>query len=102
MTTKVDDIPAFAFPAKFAEITGLSGKEVRRLCRQKILPNEKTRKGFRIDVEAGLTALHERAATFAGHELAGSISHQHINRAKSGNGNKEGFLAALESLKGAK
>lgn len=94
--------PAFAFPAKFAALTGLSTKEVRRLCRQHVLPNERTRKGFRIDVEAGLAALHERAATFAGHELSGSISHQHINRAKSGNENKDGFLAALAALKGAK
>ena len=95
--------PPFAFPAKFAELAGLSSKEVRRLCRQKILPNERTRKGFRIDVEAGLAALRDRAATFAGHEPT-APAHQHINsnRVKSCNSNKVGFLAALESLKGAK
>lgn len=59
--------PAFAYPRKFAEISGLSAKEVRRLCQQQVIPNERTKGGFRIDVDGALAALRERAAAFSGH-----------------------------------
>ena len=91
----------FAYPVRFAELTGLSATEIRRLCRQCILPNERTRKGFRIDVEAGLIALRERAATFVGHEMSRPVMSQIWIKPRQATGSGEtGFLAALEALKG--
>ena len=90
----------FAFPAQFSELSGLSAKEIRRLCRQKVLPNEKTRKGFRIDVEAALAALHERAATFEGHELSRPMTHYSVRPRRATGTTETGFLKALEALKG--
>ena len=92
--------PPFAFPVMFAEIVGISASEVRRLCRQHIIPSEKTRKGFRIDVEAGLAVLRERAATFVGHPplvyRTNLVQQSHkINAC----GSKD-FLSKLEALKG--
>ncbi len=103
MDTTDAHTPAFAFPAKFAKITGLSAKEVRRLCLQKVLPNEKTRKGFRIDVEAGLIVLHERAAGFVGHDwrynqrdIPSSPQYKKKQKTKVA----DGFITALNALKG--
>ncbi len=61
------DYPAFAYPSKFAEISGLPVKQVRELCAQQIIPNERTRRGFRVDVCSAMEVLQNRAATFAGH-----------------------------------
>jgi len=94
------DVPQFAFPARFAEISGLSAKEVRRLCQQHIIPNERTRKGFRIDVLAAIEVLHTRAADFVGHKPLQPpiITIRSSAGKKSQNG--AGFLAALDELKG--
>jgi len=59
--------PVFAYPNKFSEISGLSAKEIRSLCQQQIIPNERTNRGFRIDVKGALAALQNRAAEFMGH-----------------------------------
>lgn len=99
---------SFAFPSAFSSLTGLSEKEVRKLCRQRILPCERTRKGFRIDVEAGLETLRARAATFTGHDPLPQncrrTDYRHVDpqqawstRAREGN-----FFAALDALKGGR
>ena len=100
--------PPFAWPAQFADLTGLSAKEVRKLCRQRILPCERTRKGFRIDVEAGLETLRVRAATFTGHDPIPPnyrrtdyryVDPQQAWPTKAREGN---FFAALDALKGGR
>jgi hypothetical protein len=63
----MDQIPAFAYAVKFAEISGLSVREVRTLCRQQVIPNEQTKKGFRIAVKQAMTTLENRALEFTGH-----------------------------------
>lgn len=92
--------PPFAFPAMFAVIAGISAKEVRRLCQQHIIPSEKTRKGFRIDVEAGLAVLRERAATFVGHPPM--VYHTNLVQQprKINACSSKDFLSKLDALKG--
>ncbi len=91
------DYPAFAYPSRFAEISGLPVKEVRKLCSQQIIPNERTRRGFRIDVEAALTVLQERAATFAGHKK--QRQPVYVQTPRKARRAQMDFLARLEALK---
>lgn len=63
----MENMPAFSYPSKFAEISGLSVKEIRTLCQRQVIPNERTKRGFRIDVKGALAALQSRAAEFTGH-----------------------------------
>ncbi|MDT8903263.1 hypothetical protein [Anaeroselena agilis] len=86
----------FAYPAKFAVITGISQKEIRKLCRLRIIPCERTAHGFRIDVQGALAVLRCRAMEFAGHRGCTLIPCQttiskHRNKSK-------GFIEALSSL----
>lgn len=59
--------PQFADPRKFAELTGLSLKEIRGLCRKRIIPNEYNNRNYRIDAVEAMAILKARAAEFKGH-----------------------------------
>lgn len=59
--------PQFADPRKFAELTGLSIKEIRGLCRKRIIPNEYNNRNYRIDAVEAMAILKARAAEFKGH-----------------------------------
>jgi len=95
------EYPAFAYPSKFAEISGLSLKEIYKLCHSQVIPNERTNHGFRIDVDGAITALQHRAMNFIGHKGARirtkaperPVSMQTVRR------KEKSFLEQLEALK---
>ena len=90
--------PAFAYPHKFSEISGLTVKQVRELCAKQIIPNERTRRGFRIYVPGAMETLQSRAAAFAGHTVKVKAQTV-IPVVRSNRKAASGFLAALDSLK---
>lgn len=61
--------PAFANAKNFAVISGRSVAEVRQLCKAQIIPNEKSGRDYRIDVETSIAVLKSRAENYAGHKL---------------------------------
>jgi len=92
------DYPVFVYPKKFALISGLSEKEIRKLCLQQEIPNERTKRGFRIDVKGALTVLQTRAADFIGHpRIVHRIMTQPLRKSPLGKGNS--FQEALKQLK---
>lgn len=89
----MDKIPAFTYPATFAVITGLSVREVRSLCRKQIIPNEQTKRGFRIAVKPAMTTLENRALEFTGHAETRKVVNIRTRRRSS-----ESILEQIKNL----
>lgn len=67
--TLMTDYPIFANAKTFAKISGRPLKEVRRICSEQKIPNERTGRDYLIPVEAALNVLKERAEKFVGHRM---------------------------------
>ena len=68
------DYPVFANAKTFAKISGRPLKEVRRICSEQKIPNERTGRDYLIPVAEALNVLKERAEKFVGHRMLLSYS----------------------------